>query len=130
MGSTARVSDRSVLIRLPKKTPGLWKDLLTDTAGIYLQMYTIFTLGSNNRHGLLKREVEIPSSSLPGEEAAKAMRERALLNHREKLSSESRLRAENKRAESKYALETAMKVTASPSLRHRRGSKITDMSVS
>lgn len=74
-------------------------------------------------------EVEIPSSSVPGEEARKAMRERALLNYREKLSSESRLRAENERAESRYALKTAMKVTASPSLRPRRECKITEMSV-
>lgn len=121
-GSTARLSDRSVLISLPKKTPGLWKDLLTE-AGMY---FSIFTLASDaasvgGRRGSpeltdqTEEEVEITSSSVPGEEATKAMRERALLNYREKLSSESRLRAENKRAESRYALKTTMKVTAGPS---------------
>lgn len=41
------------------------------------------------------------------------LRERALLNYQEKLCSESRLRAENSRAERKYALKTMMKVSLS-----------------
>lgn len=43
----------------------------------------------------------------------KEIRERALLKYQEKLSSESRSKAEKRQAEKKYALETMMKVTYS-----------------
>lgn len=57
----------------------------------------------------------VTSFSFSGEEATKTLRKRALLNYQEKLCSESRLRAENSRAESKYALKTLMKVSLSDS---------------
>lgn len=46
-------------------------------------------------------------------EKKKEIRERAVLKYQEKLSSESRSKAEKKHAERKYALETMMKVAFS-----------------
>lgn len=55
----------------------------------------------------------VTSFSVPGEEATKRLREKALLSYQEKLRSESRLRAESSRADSKYALKNMMKVSRS-----------------
>ncbi|XP_056908742.1 dynein assembly factor 4, axonemal isoform X3 [Takifugu flavidus] len=76
VGSSARVTDSAVFLRLLKRAPEPWEGLLTDA----------------------------------GEEATKRLREKALLSYQEKLRSESRLRAESSRADSKYALKTMMKL--------------------
>ncbi|XP_029687968.1 dynein axonemal assembly factor 4 isoform X2 [Takifugu rubripes] len=76
VGSSARVTDSAVFLRLLKRTPEPWEGLLTHA----------------------------------GEEATKRLREKALLSYQEKLRSESRLRAESSRADSKYALKTMMKL--------------------
>lgn len=58
-----------------------------------------------------------------GEEDRRKLRERALLSYQERLSSESRRRAEGKQADSRYALRTLMKVTP-PSLTRAEAGKL------
>lgn len=48
----------------------------------------------------------------------KEIREKALLKYQEKLTSDSRSKAEKQQAEKKYALETMMKVTYIMSVTH------------
>lgn len=53
VGSSARVTDTAVFLRLQKKTSEPWKDLLTD-AGIYVKNATMFRLALKKSCGHFK----------------------------------------------------------------------------